>query len=70
MRIANDIGAQSGIAYTQRSGIAPEAELSILANIYALALQKYSDKHEATHPGSPDDKKNTEEVGNVGRRSR
>jgi hypothetical protein len=30
-------------------------ELSTLANIYALALQKYRYKHEATHPGSPDD---------------
>lgn len=41
------------ISYTQRPDTAPGAELSVLANIYALALQKHRDRHEATHPGSP-----------------
>jgi len=42
------------ISYTQRPDIAPGAELPILANVYALALQKHRDRHEATRPGSPD----------------
>jgi hypothetical protein len=43
------------IVYRLRELVAPEVELSTLANIYALALQKHIAKHEATRPGSPDD---------------
>ena len=45
------------IVYRPGEPVAPEVELSTLANIYALALQKYRAKHEATRPGSPDDAK-------------
>ena len=42
------------IVYRLGKSVAPEVELSTLANIYALALQKYRAKHEATSYGSPD----------------
>lgn len=54
---AHDISPQSlpRIVYSPRDDTSAKVEASILANIYALALQKYRVKQEATRPGSPDD---------------
>jgi hypothetical protein len=43
------------ITYAPRGDTSAKVEASILANIYALALQKHKDKDEATRPGSPED---------------
>jgi hypothetical protein len=43
------------ISYTPHPDATPKTEVSVLADVYRIALQKYRDKHEATHPGSPDD---------------
>ena len=55
MRVARDIGAQPppGIAYAARPDAKPQAELSVLANIYKFVLDCHA-KKEATRPGSPD----------------
>jgi hypothetical protein len=45
------------ITYVPRGDTSVKVQASILANIYALALQKHKDKNEATRPGSPDDAK-------------
>jgi hypothetical protein len=45
------------ITYVPHGDTSVKVEASILANIYALALQKHKDKKEATRPGSPDDAK-------------
>ena len=42
------------IAYSQRPGATAEAEVSVLASIYMLAISSHARK-EATRPGSPDD---------------
>jgi hypothetical protein len=57
MRPTHYISTQSlpRIAYAPRDDTSAQVEASILANIYALALQKDSVKQEATRPGSPDD---------------
>jgi hypothetical protein len=56
-RAAHHISSQSlpRIAYAPRDDTSAKVEASILASIYAFALQRRRDKHEATHPGSPDD---------------
>ena len=33
----------------------PEAHLSALARVYALAIQKYQESKEGARPGAPDD---------------
>ena len=47
--------SSSRITYAPRGDASVKVEASILANIYALALQKHKAKNEATRPGSPDD---------------
>jgi hypothetical protein len=42
------------IAYRARGDATPEAEISVLASIYKLAISSHTRK-EATRPGSPDD---------------
>jgi hypothetical protein len=42
------------IAYSQHHDATAEAEVSVLASIYKLAISRHARK-EATGPGSPDD---------------
>jgi hypothetical protein len=39
MRAADDIGTQSGIAYTQRADVTSEDELNALVNVYRLIIE-------------------------------
>ena len=42
------------IAYSQRPDVRAEAEVSVLASIYKLAISRHARK-EATRPSSPED---------------
>jgi len=44
----------SAITYAPCPDASPEAEISVLASIYKLAINSHARK-EATRPGSPDD---------------
>jgi hypothetical protein len=55
--------SSSRITYAPRGDTSAKLEATILANIYALALQKYKDKNEATRPGSPEDVKGRSQNG-------
>ena len=55
--------SSSQITYAPRGDTSAKLEASILANIYALALQKNKDKNEATRPGSPEDVKGRSQNG-------
>ena len=65
MRTTRDIAVQPlpHITYAARGDTLVKEEASILANIYALALQKHKDKNEATRPGSPEDVKGRSQNG-------
>jgi hypothetical protein len=39
MGAADDIGTQSGIAYTQRADVTSEDELNALVNVYRLIIE-------------------------------
>jgi hypothetical protein len=39
MRAADDIGTQSGIAYTPRADVTSEAERNALVNVYRLVIE-------------------------------
>ena len=45
------------IAYSQRPDVTTEAEVSVLASIYKLAISSSHARKEATRSGSPDDAK-------------
>ena len=51
------------ITYAPRGNTSAKLEASILAKIYALALQKPKGKNEATCPGSPEDVKGRSQNG-------
>jgi hypothetical protein len=51
------------VSYTPHGGISAKLEASILASIYALALQKSKDEKEAADPGSLDDARKDEDAG-------
>jgi hypothetical protein len=45
------------IAYSQHPEVTAEAEVSVLATVYTLCLERSHAKKGATRPGSPDDAK-------------
>jgi hypothetical protein len=55
--------SSSRITYAPRGDTSAKLEAFILANIYALALQKHKEKNEASRPGSPEDVKGRSQNG-------
>jgi hypothetical protein len=51
------------ITYASRGDTSAKPEATILANIYAFALQKHKVKNEAARPGSPEDVKGRSQHG-------
>ena len=43
------------VIYTPRTDATPEAEVNVLAAVYALAIQKYQECKEAAERAAPDD---------------
>ena len=61
--VSGAVMSSSRITYAPRGDTSAKLEASILANIYALALQKHKEKNEATRPGSPEDVKGRSQNG-------
>jgi hypothetical protein len=57
MRAADDIGTQSGIAYTQRADVTSEDELKALVNVYRLIIESARKGGRLLHKSGHDEAK-------------
>jgi hypothetical protein len=55
MRAADDIGTQSGIAYTQRADVTSEDELNALVNVYRLIIESARKRGRLLDKSGPED---------------